>query len=234
VSGVGRLPNTKTAILLVDDDDAVRDVVGRRLEAAGYAVREASNGEAALEAVRSRPPDLIVLDLVLGGMDGLAVLRAVRAGSRVPVIMLTSAGDEADRVLALELGADDYVVKPFLPRELVARVRALLRRSQTLAPSTLLVFDELIIDLQAREAFRDGQLIALTNREFELLAFLAASPRRTFSRAQLLEHVWGADGWQDEATVTEHMHRLRRRVEADPSHPRRLATVRGVGYRFDP
>ncbi len=119
VSGFERSP-AKTAILLVDDDDAVRDVVGRRLEAAGYAVREAASGESALEAVRSRPPDLIVLDLVLGGMDGLAVLRAVRAGSRVPVIMLTSAGDESDRVLALELGADDYVVKPFLPRELVA------------------------------------------------------------------------------------------------------------------
>jgi DNA-binding response OmpR family regulator len=212
----------------------VRDVVGRRLEAAGYAVREAASGESALEAVRSRPPDLIVLDLVLGGMDGLAVLRAVRAGSRVPVIMLTSAGDEADRVLALELGADDYVVKPFLPRELVARVRALLRRSQPLSPSTLLVFGDLIIDLLAHEAFRDGQLIALTNREFELLAFLASSPRRTFSRAQLLESVWGGEGWQDEATVTEHMHRLRRRVEVDPSHPRRLATVRGAGYRFDP
>jgi len=223
-------------VFLIDDDASVRAVIERRFAAESIAVDEFGDGEAALAAFAEAQPDLVVLDLMLPGMGGLAVLAELRRASRVPVILLTGLGEEADRVAGLELGADDYVVKPFSPRELLARVRSVLRRTTGGGPSAgdRLRFPGLEIDLLAREVRIDGDLVQLTRREFDLLAFLASSPRQTFTRAQLLEHVWGSRAdWQDEATVTEHVHRLRQRTEGGASM-RRIETVRGVGYRFQP
>jgi DNA-binding response OmpR family regulator len=187
------------------------------------------------EAVRSFRPDLVVLDVMLPGATGLDVLRR-HDTSRVPVILLTARVDEADRVLGLELGADDYVTKPFSPREVVARVRTVLRRAQA-APATgqPLAFDGLTIDVAAREVNVSGTATAVTAKEFDLLAFLAGSPRQVFSRAQLLHSVWdSAPEYQDPATVTVHVRRLRQKIEADPEQPRWITTVYGVGYRFEP
>jgi two-component system alkaline phosphatase synthesis response regulator PhoP len=151
------------------------------------------------------------------------------------VILLTAASDEADRVLGFEIGADDYVIKLFLPRELVARIRALLRRARQSDSASLMAFDDLVIDPQAREVFLAGQEVKLTGREFDLLVFMASSPRRAYTREQLLQQVWNSEpSWQNVATVTEHIHRIRRRIETDPAKPRFLVTVRGAGYRFDP
>jgi DNA-binding response OmpR family regulator len=222
-------------VLVVDDEPMVREVVTQYLEREGFKVETAQDGSSALEAVRSRPPDLLVLDIMLPQRDGFSVLQEVRSRSSIPVILLTARGDEPDRVLGLELGADDYVVKPFSPRELAARVRSVLRRSRPETAGGLLAFDGLVIDQRSREVFVLEAAVDLTPREFDLLAFLATHPRQVFSRGQLLERVWDSStDWQDPATVTVHIGRLRTKLEADPATPRWITTVWGVGYRFEP
>jgi len=222
-------------VLVVDDDPTVAEIVVRYLEREGYTVESAGDGHAALEQARSHLPDLVVLDLMLPGIDGLEVYRRLRALAPVPVIMLTARGEEDDRVVGLELGADDYVSKPFSPRELTARVKSVLRRAGGHVPSEErghIEANGLVIDIGAREVRVEGERVTLTAREFDLLAFLARHPRRVFRREELLEHVWGYT-YGDTSTVTVHIRRLREKVERDPSNPRRLATVWGVGYRFD-
>ncbi len=227
------------SVLLIDDDAQVRAIMRVRLEASNFLVTEAATGEDGLQIIGD-DIDLVIVDVGLPGIDGFTVVRAIRERHDMPIIMVTGADEEADRVLGLEIGADDYVVKPFLPRELVARVHAVLRRSAP-PPSSEVVTDHIItvgdleIDGHAMVARRDGEPLPLTNREFDLLHYLARSPRQAFTREQLLRQVWETEpGWQDPSTVTEHIHRLRRHVEVDPSTPKRLVTVRGVGYRFDP
>ncbi len=222
-------------VLVVDDDVMVRDVVGRYLGRAGYHVTVAGDGEEALLAAQTAPPDLVVLDLMLPGLSGLEVCRRFRAAGPVPVVMLTALGEEEDRIAGLELGADDYVTKPFSPRELVLRVASVLRRSRSAQPVNQLppvADDGLLVDLAARRAVLHGQELGLTTREFDLLAFLLRHPGRAFTRSELLEQVWG---WTfgDHSTVTVHVRRLREKVEADPTVPKRIATVWGVGYRYD-
>ncbi|MGH3443241.1 MAG: response regulator [Nitriliruptorales bacterium] len=223
-------------ILVVDDEPMVREVVTGYLEREGFQVEVAADGRAALEALRRRRPDLVILDLMLPKVGGLDILRGVRQISRLPVIVLTARADEGDRVLGLELGADDYVVKPFSPRELGARVRSVLRRAAPPDPGgRRLEFDGLTIDTASREVVVSGEAVALTALEFELLAFLAATPRTVFSRAELLASVWGSSpAYQDPSTVTVHIRRLRKKIEEDPGDPRWIRTVFGIGYRFDP
>jgi DNA-binding response OmpR family regulator len=222
-----------TTVLVVDDEPIVREVVVRYLEREGYRTLEAGDGVLARELVERERPNLVVLDLMLPGMDGLSLCRWIRARSDLPVIMLTARGEEADRIVGLELGADDYVTKPFSPRELAARVRTVLRRA---APPVLaearLSFGDLEIDAATREVTRAGQPVRLTAREFDLLWFFASHPRRVFSRSQLMERVWGYEAALDTGTVTVHVRRLREKIEDDPARPRRLETVWGVGYRF--
>ena len=223
------------AVLVVDDDVMVRDVVGRYLGRAGYHVTVAGDGAEALRAVEVTPPDLVILDLMLPGLPGLEVCRRLRAASPVPVVMLTALGEEEDRIAGLELGADDYITKPFSPRELVLRVASVLRRARSAQPVTQLppVTDNgLMVDVAARRAVLDGQELGLTVREFDLLAFLIRHPGQAFTRSELLDQVWG---WTfgDHSTVTVHVRRLREKVEADPTAPQRIATVWGVGYRYD-
>lgn len=220
-------------IAVVDDEAMVRDVVERYLTSAGYEVTSYGDGTAVVSDVRTDPPDLLILDIMLPGRNGIEVLREVRRGSDVPVILLTARGDEADRIAGLELGADDYVVKPFSPKELVARVRSVLRRSSP--GDSPLEYDKLRIDPVAHVATLDGEPIELTRREFELLHHLASHPGQVFSRAQLLRAVWDSSPeWQDPSTVTVHIRRLRRKIETDPENPRWLVTQWGVGYRFEP
>jgi DNA-binding response OmpR family regulator len=224
-------------VLVVDDEPMVREVVSRYLRRDGLDVHELGDGDEAIRWLESHRPDLVVLDVMLPGTDGLSVLRRLRAESTVPVIMLTARTDELDRVLGLELGADDYVVKPFSPRELAIRARNMLRRV-TSAPAQadgVLEFGALRIDPAAREAVVDGRAVTLTPKEFDLLHFLARSPRQVFSRRQLLAQVWdSAPEFQDPATVTVHIGRLRQKLEPDPEHPRWILTAWGVGYRFEP
>jgi DNA-binding response OmpR family regulator len=222
-------------VLVVDDDLTVREVVVSYLRAAGHVVDEAADGESALTTMGETPADLVVLDLMLPGIDGLEVCRRLRATGDVPVIMLTALGSEADRVVGLELGADDYVTKPFSPRELALRVGSVLRRlgeAREDADDEPLVDGDLVVDRAAHVVTLRGAPLSLTVREFDLLAFLMAHPGTAFSREQLLEKVWG---WSfgDQSTVTVHVRRLREKVELDPTHPTRLATVWGVGYRWD-
>jgi DNA-binding response OmpR family regulator len=222
-------------VLVVDDEPLIREVVVRYLEREGYRVIECGDGETARQMVQQHTPDLVVLDVMLPGIDGLAVCRWIRTQSDVPVILLTARGEETDRIVGLELGADDYVVKPFSPRELAVRARNLLKRTGS-DPSRdeRLVFDRLAIDAGTREVTKDGVAIRLTAREFDLLWFLASNPRRVFSRDLLMDRVWGYEAAMDTGTVTVHMRRLREKVEDDPSHPDYLETVWGVGYRFTP
>jgi DNA-binding response OmpR family regulator len=222
-------------VLVVDDDPTVSDVVRRYLERAGLAVTLAADGPAGLRAYLAERPDLVVLDLMLPGLDGLEVCRRLRSRpDEVPIVMLTALGEEADRVLGLQLGADDYVTKPFSPRELVLRVQSVLRRAGRAAPTPAesLVDGELEVDVARRVARLRGAELALTVREFDLLVFLMRHPGRAFRRAELLENVWG---WTfgDQSTVTVHMRRLREKVEDDPADPRRIKTVWGVGYRWE-
>lgn len=222
-------------ILVVDDEPRVREVVAAYLEREGYRVDQAEDADAARSRLAAAPPDLIVLDVMFPGASGLDLLSELRSGGDVPVILLTARAEETDRVLGLELGADDYVVKPFSPRELVARVRTVLRRARPVSEVERLEFEDLVIDAPTREVEVRGASVSLTAREFDLLAYLAAHPRQVFSRAQLLEQVWDSSSeWQDPATVTVHMRRLRAKLERDPSAPRWLETVWGVGYRFRP
>lgn len=223
-------------MLVVDDEPTVREVLCAYLDRGGFQVAEASDGAGALQAVRDQKPDLVLLDLMLPEVDGLSVLTEIRRDSSVPVIVLTALADEGDRVLGLELGADDYVVKPFSPREVTARVKAVLKRSSLpTQPTRLLEFDGLSIDGATREVVVLGRQVEMTPKEFDLLSFLASSPRQVFSRGQLLEQVWGSSrDWQDPSTVTVHIGRIRSKIESNPNEPRWLTTVWGVGYRFEP
>ena len=224
-------------VLVVDDEPMVREVVIRYLERDGFAAIAASTGDEALRKFEQSSPDLVVLDLMLPGVSGLDILQRIRATSDTPVILLTARAEEADRILGLELGADDYVVKPFSPRELSARVKSVLRRSTNTpeTPKERLEYDSLVIDPASREVFLGSESIKLTAREFDVLAFLASSPRQVFSRAQLLDQVWDSSPeWQDPSTVTVHIRRIRNKIETDPDNPQHLITVRGVGYRFAP
>jgi DNA-binding response OmpR family regulator len=222
-------------VLVVDDEPMVREVVARYLELDGVRVHEASDGASAVEWLAGHRPDLVVLDVMLPGVDGLRILRQLRDDGDTPVILLTARAEELDRVLGLELGADDYVVKPFSPRELAARVRTVLRRAQAPPSGAALDFGSLHIDPRTREVVVDDRPIELTPKEFDLLYALARSPRQVFSRRQLLAQVWGsAPEYQDAATVTVHVGRLRQKLEAEPDKPRWITTTWGVGYRFEP
>lgn len=224
------------SVLVVDDEPMVREVVAAYLTRDGFSVTEAADGRSALEHVETQPTDLIVLDVMLPETDGLSVLAAVREQGDTPVILLTARGEETDRVLGLELGADDYLVKPFSPRELAARVRTVLKR--TMGPSRQgerLEFPGISIDPVLRQVVVAGDQVELTPKEFDLLFFLSSSPRQVFSRAQILDHVWDSNSdWQDPSTVTVHIRRLRQKIEGDTQSPERLVTVWGVGYRFNP
>jgi DNA-binding response OmpR family regulator len=220
-------------VLVVDDEPTVREVATAYLERDGYLVDTAADGQSAASLL-GRRPDLVVLDITLPGVDGLTLLNSIRRSTDTPVILLTSRTDEVDRVLGLELGADDYVTKPFSPRELAARVRSVLRRANPRTPATL-EFDGLEIDTGAREVRVAGRTVPFRHREFDLLAFLAASPRQVFSRSELLHHVWhSSDQYCDVSTVTVHVRRVREKIERDAMEPRYIVTVRGAGYRFEP
>lgn len=222
-------------VLVVDDEPIVREVVVRYLEREGFSAIEAGDGSDAQALLEEQLPDLVVLDVMLPGTDGLDLCRWIRSRSATPVILLTARGEEADRVVGLELGADDYVTKPFSPRELVARVRAVLRRAA--APEVTrerIVVDDLELDAAMREVQHGGRELRLTAKEFDLLWFLVAHPRRVFSREQLMREVWGYEAAFDTGTVTVHIRRLREKLEEHPSRPRYLQTVWGVGYRFSP
>jgi DNA-binding response OmpR family regulator len=222
-------------VLVVDDEPIVRDVIVRYLKRDGFTTLEAGDGDRARELIESAEPTLVVLDVMLPGTDGLELCRWIRSRSDLPVIMLTARGEEADRIVGLELGADDYVTKPFSPRELAARVRTVLRRSgSSAAPAERLEFGDVVLDGSSREVTRGGELVTLTAREFDLLWFMASNPRRVFSRSHLMDRVWGHAPALDTGTVTVHIRRLREKLEADPSRPVHLQTVWGVGYRFDP
>jgi len=229
---------SRGSILVVDDEPTIADVVSRYLERAGYSARTAADGQAALRSAGEERPDLVVLDLMLPGMDGLEVMSRLREygeGPRVSVILLTAKGEHADRIVGLRLGADDYVVKPFSPAELVARVDAVLRRTES--PPELeepVVFEELEVDPRARRAMVRGEEAQLTVREFDLLLHFVRHPGQVFSREQLMDAVWQYNFYSDTSTVTVHMRRLRAKIEIDPSQPRWLQTVWGVGYRFQP
>jgi DNA-binding response OmpR family regulator len=224
-----------TTVLVVDDEPIVRDVVVRYLRREGFDTLEAGDGDSARTLIATGTPELVVLDLMLPGTDGLSLCRWIRSRGDLPVIMLTARGEAADRIVGLELGADDYVSKPFSARELVMRVKAVLRRAQprqgTQEP---LVFDGLELDPVSRDVVRDGEVLRRTAKEFDLLYFLASNPRQVFSRSQLMASVWGYEAALDTGTLTVHMRRLRAKIEHDPANPRHLETVWGVGYRFLP
>lgn len=223
-------------ILVVDDEPNIREVVGLYLRRDGHTVISAADGEEALHLFRHSNPELVVLDLMLPKLNGFEVCRRIQAERRVPVIMLTAKGEEEERIVGLGVGADDYVVKPFSPRELVARVTAVLRRVEEFATQDstqpVLTFDGLIIDSNTREVRVDGNLVTLTAREFDLLHYLASSPGRVYTRDHLMETVWGYTFAAETSTVTVHMRRLREKIEPDPANPRYLQTVWGVGYKF--
>jgi DNA-binding response OmpR family regulator len=222
-------------VLVVDDEPIVREVVVRYLEREGYATLESGDGDHARELLQRQSPDLVVLDVMLPGMDGLDLCRWIRSRSELPVILLTARGEEADRIVGLEIGADDYVTKPFSPRELAARVRTVLRRSTPAAdPDERLAFGDVQLDAGTREVRKGESELKLTAKEFDLLWFLAGNPRRVFGRDQLMSRVWGYEAALDTGTVTVHVRRLREKIEDDPSAPRHLQTVWGVGYRLVP
>ncbi len=222
-------------ILIVDDEPQVRDIVATYLEREGFVVRTAADGRQAIDQIRARRPDAMVLDLMLPEINGLEILRQLRSeGDPVPVIVLSAKGRESERVAGLELGADDYLAKPASPREIAARVRAVLRRTRPIGPATL-TFGQFEVDTAARTISTDGQPINLRPKEFDLLVHLASRSGEVLTRADLLRDVWGSHpDWQDPGTVTVHIRRLRRVLEKDPSRPQHLVTVYGVGYRFDP
>jgi len=224
-----------STVLVVDDEPIIRDVVVRYLEQEGFRTLQAGDGETARGLLEQETPSLVVLDLMLPGTDGLTLCRWIRSRSDLPVIMVTALGEETDRIAGLELGADDYVSKPFSPRELVARVKAVLRRtSPNAAKAELIETGDLVIDSGRREARKAGEVLRLTSLEFDLLWFLISHPNRVFSRGQLMSRVWGYTSALDTGTVTVHIRRLRAKIEDDPSRPRHLETVWGAGYRFSP
>jgi DNA-binding response OmpR family regulator len=224
-------------ILVVDDEPSISEVVSIYLRRAGFQVTVARDGQEALDALEKGPPDLVVLDLMLPKVDGLEITRRLRAAGDTPIIMLTARREEADRIAGLEMGADDYVVKPFSPQELVSRVKAVLRRTRGPGPAGAerpLVFDDLCIDPKTRLVEVAGDEKSLTAKEFDLLWVLARHPRQVFNRDQLLDLVWGLTEYVDPSTVTVHVRRLREKIETDPSHPHHIQTVWGVGYKFEP
>jgi DNA-binding response OmpR family regulator len=225
-------------VLVVDDEPMLRNLLSRLLRMEGYEVLEAEDGLTALDLVAREKPDLVLLDVMLPARNGLDVLGDLRRTSDIPVILVSALAEEADRVLGLKMGADDYVTKPFSAAELSARVESVLRRAEmrsSPAASFRLSYDGLAIDLNTREVSVAGEKAEMTAKEFDLLAYLAGSPGQVFSREQLLRQVWGSSSqWQSDATVTEHVRRLRRKIEDDPDNPRWITTVRGVGYRFEP
>jgi DNA-binding response OmpR family regulator len=232
---VDSVERTRGSILVVDDEPTIAEVVARYLARAGYETRTAGDGPAAVAAATSRRPDLVVLDIRLPGIDGLEVMRRLHddTGERLPVILLTAKGEESDRLVGLGRGADDYVVKPFSPLELVARVDAVLRRTEEHADGhEPMRFDGLEIDSRARRVVVRGREVELTAREFDLLHFLARHPGQVFSRDQLMDRVWDLGFYSDTTTVTVHVRRLRAKIEADTSRPEWVQTVWGVGYRF--
>ena len=221
-------------VLVVDHEPMVREVLAHYLTHDGFTVVEAADGEEAVAKLDACAPDLVLLDLMLPKKHGLEVLRHARSTSDVPVILLTALGDEKDRVAGLELGADDYVVKPFSPREVAARVKSVLRRASGPANPVILSFGEVTVDLDRRRIERAEAEVELTRLEFDLLAFLVSHPNRVVSRDELLQNVWDSSAeWQDPATVTVHVRRLRQKLEHDPSQPEHILTVYGVGYRFE-
>ena len=229
--------HARGSVLVVDDEPTIAEVVSRYLERAGYRARIAATGPQALEQVALQRPDLVVLDLMLPGIDGLEVMRRMRQAEGPPIatILLTAKGEESDRVIGLRLGADDYVVKPFSPAELVARVDAVLRRvDATVTPHAPIELQDMTIDPDGRRVFVRGEEVALTQREFDVLLFLARHPGQAFSRNQLMDAVWQYSFYTDTSTVTVHVRRLRAKIEDDPAQPRHIQTVWGVGYRFSP
>ncbi len=227
-------------VLVVDDDPMVAEVVTAYLTRAGLRVRRASDGPSAVACAEAHLPDLVVLDLMLPGLDGFEVYRRISELGPVPVIMLTARGAEGDRVRGLELGADDYVTKPFSPRELVLRARSVLRRSRPVAADTaetpaprIRKAGDLTLDAAGHRATKAGRPLSLTSREFDLLAFFADNPGQVFTRTELMRQVWGWE-YGDESTVTVHVRRLREKIEDDPHQPKMIVTIWGVGYRFDP
>jgi DNA-binding response OmpR family regulator len=226
-------------VLVVDDEANIREVLCQYLAAEGFLTTQAIDGDEALRQVVGNPPDMIILDLMLPGLDGVEVCRRIRASSAIPILMLTARGEELDKVSGFSVGADDYVTKPFSPREVVMRVQAMMRRAQaTSVPAMVqngtLHFGTLIIRPPLRVAERDGVALDLTSKEFDLLYFLASHPRQVFTRQQLLDHVWDIGYFGDISTVTVHIRRLREKIESEPSAPRHVKTVWGVGYKFDP
>ncbi len=223
-------------VLVVDDEPIVRDVVVRYLERDGYNTLEAGSGDEARNLLEQEWPSLVVLDVMLPGVSGLDLCRWIRSRSDLPIVMLTALGDETDRIVGLELGADDYLAKPFSPRELAVRVRNLMRRSVQPAAGTAqtIAFGDVVIDPMARQAHKGGELLKLTLKELDLLMFFASNPRQVFSRDQLMDRVWGYQSALDTGTVTVHIRRLRKKIEDDASRPVHLETVFGVGYRFTP
>lgn len=232
----------KEKVLVVEDDPAIRDALSYNLGREGYEVKAVGDGLAALEAARSSAPDLVVLDLMLPELDGYDVTRTLRKESNVPILMLTARDDEIDRVLGLELGADDYLTKPFSMRELLARIKAMLRRvrlakeeaePRATQASKRLVKGNLEIDLTRHEAYLDSEVLELKPKEYDLLVFLMQNPGQVFSREQLLEQVWGWEFSGGSRTVDVHVRWLRSKIEQEPEKPARIITVRGVGYRFE-
>ncbi len=225
-------------ILVVEDEPSIAEVVGLYLRRAGYKVKTAADGKIAMTMLEDGIPDLVILDLMLPEIDGLSLTRWLRERSDVPIIMLTARREEIDRIAGLELGADDYVVKPFSPQELVSRVRAVMRRiKREQAPASSerpLMFGELVIDSPSRTVSVSGNEVQLTAKEFDLLYLLAQRPKQVYTREQLLERIWGGAEYIDPGTVTVHIRRVREKIEADPSNPKRLVTVWGVGYKFEP
>jgi DNA-binding response OmpR family regulator len=223
-------------VLVVDDEPIVRNVVVRYLERDGYRTLEAGDGNEARRLLERDHPSLVVLDVMLPGVSGLELCRWIRSRSETPIVMLTALGEETDRIVGLELGADDYLTKPFSPRELAVRVRNLMRRAARPAAGDLhtVAFGDVVIDPAAREARKGGNPLTLTLKEFDLLMFLATNPRQVFSRDQLMDRVWGYQSALDTGTVTVHIRRLRKKIEDDASRPRHLETVFGAGYRFTP
>jgi DNA-binding response OmpR family regulator len=235
IRAVERPAPTRGSILVVDDEPTIAEVVARYLARAGYETRTAADGPSAIAAATASRPDLVVLDIMLPGLDGLEVMRRLHRGAaeRVPVILLTAKGEESDRLVGLRQGADDYIVKPFSPQELVARVEAVLRRAERRPQAEEpLRFDALEIDPRTRRVVVEGREVELTAREFDLLHFLAQHPDQVFSRDQLMDQVWEFSFYSDTTTVTVHVRRLRAKIEADASNPRWIETVWGVGYRF--
>ncbi len=226
-----------THIVIVEDEPDISEVVSLYLRRAGYTVTTFANGLTAQDGFSRQTPDLVILDVMLPGMDGYTLTRYLRERSNIPIILLTSRREEVDRIAGLELGADDYVVKPFSPQELVSRVRAVLRRARSsleAAAENALAFGDMTIDPQTRLVTMVGREIVLTAKEFDLLYHMARHPRQVFSRDQLLESVWGLSEYIDPGAVTVHIRRLREKIEANPSNPTRLVTVWGVGYKFEP